>query len=97
MKKIIVDNKPHLCLFAIKKIEIGSEIEYNYGDSKWPWRLKVSWLAKAWRFFFLDKLKCKNEQILYFSNIKHVSSIILSVSKEMYVMFDLCDSTSLLV
>lgn len=42
MKKIIVDNKPHLYLFAIKKIEIGSEIEYNYRDSKWPWRRKVN-------------------------------------------------------
>ncbi|KAG1925745.1 hypothetical protein F2P79_025324 [Pimephales promelas] len=38
MKKIIVDNKPHLCLFSLKKIEIGDEIDYNYGDSKWPWR-----------------------------------------------------------
>ncbi|XP_034565550.1 uncharacterized protein LOC117831136 isoform X1 [Notolabrus celidotus] len=42
MKKIIVNNKPHLCLFALKKIEIGSEIEYNYGDAKWPWRRKVT-------------------------------------------------------
>lgn len=42
VKKIIVDNKPHLCLFAIKKIETGSEIDYSYGDSKWPWRRKVS-------------------------------------------------------
>jgi len=41
MKKIIVDNKPHLCLFSLKKIEIGDEIDYNYGDSKWPWRSKV--------------------------------------------------------
>ncbi|XP_070408795.1 uncharacterized protein [Nothobranchius furzeri] len=41
MKKIIVDNKPHLCLFSLKKIEIGAEIYYNYGDSKWPWRSKV--------------------------------------------------------
>ncbi|XP_014873036.1 uncharacterized protein LOC106936497 [Poecilia latipinna] len=40
MEKIIVNNKPHLCLFAIKKIEIGTEIDYNYGDSKWPWREK---------------------------------------------------------
>lgn len=44
MKKIIINNKPYLCLFALKKIEIGSEIEYNYGDAKWPWRRKVSWL-----------------------------------------------------
>ncbi|XP_039537928.1 uncharacterized protein LOC120486138 isoform X3 [Pimephales promelas] len=41
MKKIIVDNKPHLCLFSLKKIEIGDEIDYNYGDSKWPWRSKL--------------------------------------------------------
>ncbi|XP_067347081.1 histone-lysine N-methyltransferase set-1-like isoform X1 [Channa argus] len=41
MKKIIVDGKPHLCLFAVRKIEIGEEIDYNYGDSKWPWRKKV--------------------------------------------------------
>ncbi|XP_042593408.1 uncharacterized protein LOC109080598 isoform X3 [Cyprinus carpio] len=40
MKKIIVNDTPHLCLFAVKKIEIGSEIEYNYGDSQWPWRKK---------------------------------------------------------
>lgn len=44
MKKIIVDDKPHLCLFSLKKIEIGDEIDYNYGDSKWPWRSKVNWL-----------------------------------------------------
>ncbi|XP_047229280.1 uncharacterized protein LOC124872897 isoform X4 [Girardinichthys multiradiatus] len=41
MKKIIVNDQPHLCLFAIKKIEIGTEIDYNYGDSKWPWREKA--------------------------------------------------------
>ncbi|XP_052412481.1 uncharacterized protein LOC127957824 isoform X2 [Carassius gibelio] len=41
MKKIIVDDKPHLCLFSLKKIEIGDEIDYNYGDSKWPWRSKL--------------------------------------------------------
>ncbi|KAM4726197.1 histone-lysine N-methyltransferase set-1-like [Anableps anableps] len=41
MKKIIVNDQPHLCLFAIKQIEIGIEIDYNYGDSKWPWREKA--------------------------------------------------------
>ncbi|XP_057204874.1 N-lysine methyltransferase KMT5A-like isoform X2 [Triplophysa rosa] len=40
MKKIVVNNRPHLCLFAVKKIEIGNEIEYNYGDAQWPWRKK---------------------------------------------------------
>ncbi|XP_034530165.1 histone-lysine N-methyltransferase, H3 lysine-36 specific-like isoform X4 [Notolabrus celidotus] len=43
MKKVIVNNKPHLCLFAVKNIEIGSELDYNYGDSKWPWRNKVTY------------------------------------------------------
>nr|XP_049588466.1 uncharacterized protein LOC125976693 isoform X16 [Syngnathus scovelli] len=41
MKKIVND-EPHLCLFAIKNIEMGTEIDYNYGDSKWPWREKVT-------------------------------------------------------
>nr|XP_049608969.1 uncharacterized protein LOC125988001 isoform X32 [Syngnathus scovelli] len=41
MKKIVND-EPHLCLFAIKNIEMGTEINYNYGDSKWPWREKVT-------------------------------------------------------
>lgn len=42
MKKILLDDKPHLCLFAIKHINIGEEITYNYGDSNWPWRNIVS-------------------------------------------------------
>ncbi|XP_031172149.1 uncharacterized protein LOC116061918 isoform X1 [Sander lucioperca] len=42
MKKIIVNDRPHLCLFAVKNIEAGTEIDYNYGDSQWPWRKKVT-------------------------------------------------------
>ncbi|KAM9812124.1 N-lysine methyltransferase KMT5A-A-like isoform X2 [Syngnathus typhle] len=42
MKKIIVNDEPHLCLFAIKNIEMGTEIDYNYGDSKWPWHEEVT-------------------------------------------------------
>ncbi|XP_039519797.1 uncharacterized protein LOC120473826 isoform X4 [Pimephales promelas] len=42
MKTITVDRKPHLCLFAIKDISPGEEIMYNYGDSDWPWRSKIS-------------------------------------------------------
>lgn len=41
MKKVIVNGRPHLCLFAVKNIQAGTEIDYNYGDSKWPWRNKV--------------------------------------------------------
>ncbi|CAJ1081563.1 uncharacterized protein LOC113091074 [Xyrichtys novacula] len=40
MKKVIVNNRPHLCLFAVKDIAIGAEIDYNYGSAKWPWRTK---------------------------------------------------------
>ncbi|XP_042289756.1 N-lysine methyltransferase KMT5A-A-like isoform X3 [Thunnus maccoyii] len=46
MRIITVDRKPHLCLFAIKDIRPGEEITYNYGDSDWPWRLKVSTEAR---------------------------------------------------
>uniref|UniRef100_A0A7N8WMQ3 SET domain-containing protein n=1 Tax=Mastacembelus armatus TaxID=205130 RepID=A0A7N8WMQ3_9TELE len=40
MKRIMVDKKPHLCLFAIEDTAIGTEITYNYGDTKWPCDLK---------------------------------------------------------
>ncbi|XP_053337900.1 histone-lysine N-methyltransferase set-1-like isoform X2 [Clarias gariepinus] len=42
MKTIRVDGKPHLCLFAIRSICPGEEITYNYGDSEWPWRCKMT-------------------------------------------------------
>ena len=32
MKKVIFDNQPKLCLFAIKKIDEGAEIRYDYGE-----------------------------------------------------------------
>ncbi|XP_065804365.1 uncharacterized protein [Labrus bergylta] len=38
MKKIVIEGKPHLCLFAVKKISLGQEITFNYGDSSYPWR-----------------------------------------------------------
>ncbi|XP_049444940.1 histone-lysine N-methyltransferase set-1-like [Epinephelus fuscoguttatus] len=38
VKRIMVQGKPHLCLFAVKEIFPGEEITYNYGDSSWPWR-----------------------------------------------------------
>jgi len=41
MKKLSVQGKPHLCLFADRDISPGEEITYNYGDSDWPWRCKV--------------------------------------------------------
>ncbi|KAM9443574.1 uncharacterized protein Hap1MRO34_024808 isoform 2-T2 [Clarias gariepinus] len=41
MKKIEVDGKPHLCLFAVTDIKEGDEITYDYGGTDWPWRTKV--------------------------------------------------------
>lgn len=41
MKKVKCEGKPHLCLFAVKQISPGEEITFNYGDSSYPWRLKV--------------------------------------------------------
>ena len=45
MKKFIVANVPHLCLFAIKDIDIGEEIVYFYGVDNLPWHERVSTLC----------------------------------------------------
>lgn len=41
MKKIEVEGKPHLCLFALKDIKEGEEISYDYGGDDCPWRMQV--------------------------------------------------------
>ncbi|XP_061765826.1 N-lysine methyltransferase KMT5A-like [Nerophis ophidion] len=41
MKKITVQSRPHLCLFAIENIQAFSEITYNYGQSQWPRRTQT--------------------------------------------------------
>ena len=41
MKKLIIQVKPHLCLFAVEDIQAESEVIYNYGESKWPWQTQV--------------------------------------------------------
>ncbi|KAK9958563.1 hypothetical protein ABG768_010676, partial [Culter alburnus] len=40
VKTIIVDGRPHLCLFSIRDIFPDEEVTYNYGDSSWPWLLR---------------------------------------------------------
>jgi len=42
MKKIIVEGRPHLCLFAVRDIFPGEELTYDYGNSPWPWRSIVN-------------------------------------------------------
>jgi len=46
MKKILIDDTPHLALFALRNIYPGQEIRYDYGPdgdtyNSMPWR-KVS-------------------------------------------------------
>ncbi|KAM3612304.1 uncharacterized protein V6R79_006508 [Siganus canaliculatus] len=38
IKIIVVEGRPHLCLFSVRHICPDEEITYNYGDSSWPWR-----------------------------------------------------------
>lgn len=42
VRKLMVQGKPHLCVFAIENISAETEITYNYGESHWPWRATVS-------------------------------------------------------
>ncbi|XP_067277872.1 histone-lysine N-methyltransferase set-1-like isoform X3 [Pseudorasbora parva] len=42
VKKIVIEGKPHLCLFSVKDIAPGEELTYNYGDANPPWRTRVT-------------------------------------------------------
>ncbi|KAL5005605.1 hypothetical protein ScPMuIL_016763 [Solemya velum] len=42
MVVVMVDKKPHLCLFSTKTIQIGDELRYDYGVPNLPWRKKKS-------------------------------------------------------
>lgn len=39
---IPIDKTPHLCLFALRDIQEGEEIRYDYGVPNLPWRKKVN-------------------------------------------------------
>ena len=44
MRKFVIQNVPHLCLVALKDIEEGVELRYDYNDKNenLPWRKTVS-------------------------------------------------------
>lgn len=42
MKRVDVDGKPHVCLFAIEDKQQGEEMTYDYGGDDCPWRMQVS-------------------------------------------------------
>lgn len=41
MKRISVDKKHHLCLFALRNIGAGEEILYSYGEKGFAWHEMV--------------------------------------------------------
>ncbi|XP_016309115.1 uncharacterized protein LOC107663407 isoform X2 [Sinocyclocheilus anshuiensis] len=45
MKKIDVNGKIHLCLFALNDIKEGEEITYDYGGEDYPWRTQTTSIA----------------------------------------------------
>ena len=38
MKKMVLDGKPRLLLYATKNIKCGKELRYDYGVGDLPWR-----------------------------------------------------------
>jgi len=47
MKKIILNGRPHLCLFAITDILPGEQVLFDYGDTE----KQLFWRKKAVYFF----------------------------------------------
>lgn len=67
MKKVVCEGKPHLCLFALKKIFAGEEVTYNYGASSYPWRSTVGasyamYLAFDFVFEFVPRIEDESRQ-----------------------------------
>ena len=42
MKLVVIDDSPSLCLFAVKDVEVGTELRYDYGCPDAVWRQKVN-------------------------------------------------------
>lgn len=41
-KLLEIDNRPRLVFVALRPIEFGQELRYNYGAGDYPWRKKVN-------------------------------------------------------
>ena len=50
MKRIGINQNPHLCLFALNDIKEGEEITYDYGGEDCQWRNQV-----CYTFYNLSK------------------------------------------
>lgn len=69
VKIVIVDRLPHLCIFALKDIQSGDELRYDYGIADLPWRKKVK------RFFLFTLLDSKPSWNLLRSSLIAISYI----------------------
>ena len=45
MKKETHNNLPNLWLYALKDLEVGIELHYDYGVPDLPWRQKVQYVS----------------------------------------------------
>ncbi len=45
IKVVMVDEKPHLCIFASRDIITGEELRYDYGIPTLPWRKVIIQLS----------------------------------------------------
>ncbi|XP_066531427.1 uncharacterized protein [Hoplias malabaricus] len=69
MKIISVCGVPHLCLFALRDIQPGEEISYDYGGYDLPWR-RGTWLCMKNPFQFENEkeVACEEQQPEYPEN-----------------------------
>ncbi|XP_057310686.1 N-lysine methyltransferase KMT5A-A-like [Hydractinia symbiolongicarpus] len=59
MRRVIVGNSVHLCLFATRHITAGTEVRYDYGED----RAQLPWRKEKWK---CHPLKSKDVSVSYF-------------------------------
>lgn len=71
MRKIVLHDLPHLCLFAIKDIKKDEEITYDYGGTGLPWRVytKKRSKNKVCLQKFLERSRYYNDVVNDFLNV----------------------------
>jgi uncharacterized UBP type Zn finger protein len=82
MKKIVHRDTVHLCLFALRNIEAGDELRYDYGPDKnnaMPWRKKKSCKVQRSELKVVSSLFC-NIHDLQCSLVKYMQYILVCCS-----------------
>ena len=88
MKKVTVNNSPYFCPFSVKKI-VSYRNQLNYGDSKFPWCKKLSWLNYGYWYFWEFNVCLLGPLLLYFSSI--YNNLIICVSMDIHAISELYD------